>query len=97
MKTSITLQLRRFPVTVRDNRTGKIYEDTIIIDKPRLQAAQMVGESSVDRLYGRQGFKVLDIGAPEKVETTWDIDRLWPDDEQAPVDPESGRAVNADS
>lgn len=69
MNTSIAIEVRRFPVDIRDERTGVVSRDYIVLDKPMLQAAQMVGQSSKEiiwRFYNRQGFRVLEIGKPEK-------------------------------
>lgn len=69
MKTTVTIYTRRFPVTIRDERTGADIQDYITLDKAWLQAAQLVGQSSKElicRLYNRQGFRVLKIGKAEK-------------------------------
>lgn len=77
MKTTIaiTIQIRTFPVTLKDNRTGETIEGTITLDKPRLQAAALVGMDSkelIQRIYNREGYKVLSIGTPTKQEITVD-------------------------
>lgn len=80
MKTTINLLLRAFPVTIRDQRTGVQRADTIVLDKLRLQAAQLAGESSkelIHRFYNRQGYKVLEIGKPIKQELTLDLLTLY--------------------
>lgn len=69
VETAIEIQARRFPVTIEDKRTGVITTDAIVLDKARLQAAQLVGQSSkelIHRIYNRQGFAVVEIGAPTK-------------------------------
>ena len=69
MRTTATIYTRRFPVTIRDGRTGAEMQDYITLDKAQLQAAQLVGQSSKElicRLYNRQGFRVLKIGKAEK-------------------------------
>lgn len=76
----ITIEARRFPVTLRDERTGEIQQESIILDKQHLQAAQMVGQSSkelIQRFYNRQGFRVLEIGTPERRSLTLCLDDLW--------------------
>lgn len=76
----ITIEARRFPVTLRDERTGDIMQETIILDKQRLQAAQLVGQSSkelIQRFYNRKGFRVLEIGTPERRSLTLSLDDLW--------------------
>lgn len=80
MKTSITIEARSFPVTVKDERTGEVSQDNIILDKQRLQAAQLVAQSSKElicRHYNAQGFRVLDIGKPERRSITVDLRELW--------------------
>ena len=65
MKNEITIQVRTYPVTIRDQRTGDQREDLLPLDKRQLQAAQLVGQSSnelIYRIYNRQGFRVLNIG-----------------------------------
>ena len=60
MKTNISIEARRFPVTLRDERTGEIIQSSIILDKQRLQAAQLVGQSSkelIHRFYNRHTYK----------------------------------------
>lgn len=76
VKTAIEIQARRFPVTIKDERTGDVTTDTIVLDKARLQAAQLVGQSSkelIHRIYNRHGFSVLEIGAPTKHAITLDL------------------------
>lgn len=76
----ITVEARRFPVTLRDERTGDITRDDLILDKQRLQAAQLVGQSSkelIQRFYNRQGFRVLEIDTPERRTLTLSLDDLW--------------------
>lgn len=46
MKTNISIEARRFPVTLRDERTGEIIQSSIILDKQRLQAAQLVARAA---------------------------------------------------
>ena len=46
MRTTATIYTRRFPVTIRDGRTGAEMQDYITLDKAQLQAAQLVGLSS---------------------------------------------------
>lgn len=82
MKTTFDLQVRAFMVTVRDERTGEEHDDIIVLDKPRLQAAQLVGQSSkelIERIYHKQGFKVLDIGKADKLTVQLQLDRVYDD------------------
>ena len=76
MKNEITIQVRTYPVTIRDQRTGDQREDILPLDKRQLQAAQLVGQSCnelIYRIYNRQGFRVLDIGKPIKREVRVDL------------------------
>ena len=80
MKNEITIQVRTYPVTIRDQRTGDQREDLLPLDKRQLQAAQLVGQSSnelIYRIYNRQGFRVLDIGRPVKREIRVDLTELY--------------------
>lgn len=79
MKTTVLLTLRTFPVTVRDERTNETTRDTIVLTKEQLRAADLVGQSSKEliyRRYNRQGFKVLEIGKPEKRDVILDLAAL---------------------
>ena len=76
----ITIEARRFPVTLLDERTGEVSRNHIILDKQRLQAAQMVGQSSkelIHRFYNRQGFRLLEIGTPERRSLNLSLEDLW--------------------
>lgn len=76
----ITIEARRFPVTLLDERTGEVSRNHIILDKQRLQAAQMVGQSSkelIHRFYNRQGFRVLEISTPERRSLNLSLEDLW--------------------
>ena len=64
MRTTATIYTRRFPVTIRDERTGAEMQDYITLDKAQIQAAQLVG--MIYSIYNRRGFRVLDIGKAEK-------------------------------
>ena len=69
MKTTVEIQVRDYLVEIRDEREGKALPDHIVLDKPRLQAAALVGLTDKDlihRLYNRQGYRVLNICPPEK-------------------------------
>ena len=80
MKTEWNIQARAFPITVHDHSTGQEREDQIVLTKEQLQAAQIVGQSSkelIQRIYNRQGFRVLDIGKPERRSIDLSLDELW--------------------
>jgi len=76
----IVIEARRFPVALRDERTGEITQSSIILDKQRLQAAQLVGQSSkelIQRFYNRKGYRVLDIGTPVRRSLDLSLEDLW--------------------
>ena len=80
MRTTFDLVIRAFPVKIVDTRTGEESTDTIVLDKIRLQAAQLIGQSSkevIERIYQRQGYKVLDIGKPEKMRVVLNLDAIY--------------------
>lgn len=80
MKTVMNINVRVFPVKIRDDRTGLTMDDTIVLEKARLQAAQLVGMDSKDlirRLYNQQGYKVLEVGQPVKKEILLDLKQLY--------------------
>ncbi|MEA4955883.1 MAG: hypothetical protein VB096_10310 [Pseudoflavonifractor sp.] len=80
MRINLAIQVRAFPVTVQDGRTGETITDTLVLDKQQLQAAQLVGQSSkelIHRLYERQGFKVTEIGKPEKRTINVNLEELY--------------------
>ena len=79
MTNMITINLRTFPVQVRDNRTGVVKETTVYITKEQLRAAQIVGQSSkelIERLCNLQGYAVLNIGKPGKPSIVLDLEEL---------------------
>ena len=80
MKTEIKIQARVYAVTIRDERTGETKEDTIVLEKTRIQAIQLVGMNNEDlifRAYNRKGYRVLDIAKPpRKVELTVELEKL---------------------
>lgn len=80
MNVNVKIEVRRFPVDIRDERTGVVSRDYIILDKPMLHAAQMVGQGSKEiiwHFYNRQGFRVLEIGKPEKRSINISLDEMW--------------------
>lgn len=79
MKTTMTIQLRTFDVSIKDHRTGEQRKDLIVLTKAQLQAAQLVGQSSkelIERLYNRQGYGVQDIGRAKKQEVCLDLEEM---------------------
>lgn len=80
MKNEIVLNLRAFPVTAHDHRTGQEVQIIVPVAKNQLQAAQIVGESSkelIERLCDREGYTVLEIGKPIKRAVALDLWALF--------------------
>ena len=79
MTNTINLTLRQFPVVAHDHRTGKEEAITVTVTRDQLRAAGVVGQSSkelIERLCERQGYTVIEIGQPDKVTATVDLDKL---------------------
>ena len=80
MKTEIKIPVRVYPVELKDTRTGERITDTIVLEKRRIQAGAMFDlgdEDIIYRIYNRQGFRVLEIGKPVKVELPVDLTGLY--------------------
>lgn len=78
MKTEFKIQTRVYPVELKDTRTGERFSDTIVLEKSRIQAAalfDMGDEDIIYRTYNRKGYQVLEIGKPQKVELTIDLEK----------------------
>lgn len=76
MNNTINIGIRVFPVTVKDERTGGVSEETIVLTRQQLRAAQTVGQSSkelIGRMFSRQGCRVVDIGKAVKREILVDL------------------------
>lgn len=89
MNTNITIEARRFPVELLDERTGCASLEYIVLDKRQLQAAQLVGQSSkelIQRIYNRKGFRVLEIGTPVRRSISLNLDELWRLHDKAVID-----------
>ena len=80
-KPEITIIMRRFRVALRSRETGEECQVYLTLDKDKLQAAQLVGESSkelIERIAARNGYELLDIiGKPDKLSATIPLDELW--------------------
>lgn len=79
MLNPIFITVRQFPVLAHDHRVGKEVSITVPVTKEQLRAAQLVGQSStelIERLCERQGYTVIEIGTPDKVTVTVDLDKL---------------------
>ncbi len=77
MKTEINIPVRAYQVELKDTRTGKLLTDTIVLEKSRIQAAALFNMGDKDiicRTYNHKGFRVLEIGKPEKLELTIDLE-----------------------
>ena len=80
MTTDIKILVRVYPVTLKDTRTGKVMKDRIVLEKSRLQAGALFDlgdEDIIYRIYNRQGYRVLEIGKPQKVELIIDLNRAY--------------------
>lgn len=80
MKTEIKIPVRGYQVTLKDTRTGEVMEDTIVLEKSRLQAGalfELGDEDIIYRIYNRKGYRVLDISKPRKVELAIDLEELY--------------------
>lgn len=80
MKTEIKIPVRAYPVELKDTRTGELLHDTIVLEKSRLQAGAMFDlgdEDIICRIYNRKGYRVLEIGKPDKVELAVDLQQLY--------------------
>lgn len=80
MTTEIKIPVRVYPVTLKDTRTGEVMKDRIVLEKSRLQAGALFDlgdEDIIYRIYNRQGYRVLEIGKPHKVELTIDLKKAY--------------------
>ena len=80
MKTEVKIQVRAYPVELRDHRTSETSADMIVLTKEMLQAAGLIGltdEDLIYRAYNRKGYKVLEIGVVHKQEITVDLYQLY--------------------
>lgn len=76
MKTEIKINVRGYVGDLKDNRTGEQRQDGIFLTKEMIRAGalfDMSDEEIIYRRYNRQGFKVLEISKPRKVECTIDL------------------------
>lgn len=76
MNNTINVTVRAFPVKAKDMRSGTESAGHIVLTKEQLQAAALVGmdsETLICRIYNRQGYRVLDIGASDKKQVTVDL------------------------
>ena len=76
MKTEIKISVRVYAVRIKDTRTGEVKDDTIVLEKSRLQAGalfELGDQDIIYRIYNRQGYQVLEIAKPFKMELTVDL------------------------
>ncbi len=89
MKTEIKIQVRAYPVELKDHRTGETSTDVIVLSKEMLQAAGLIGltdEDLIYRTYNRKGYKVLEIGTVHKQEIIVDLYQLYFDENAISLD-----------
>ena len=89
MKTEIKIQVRVYPVELKDHRTGETSADVIVLSREMLQAAGLIGMTVDDliyRVYNRKGYKVLDVGTVHKQEIAVDLYQLYHDKNAIPLD-----------
>ena len=80
MTTELTLNVRAFPVKLRDQRTGQHSSDLIVLDKQQLKAAEDCGLKPEDLIhfrYQEQGYKVLEIGKAIRRTIPLDLKELY--------------------
>lgn len=80
MTTEIKIPVRVYPVTLKDTRTGKVTKDKIVLEKARLQAGALFDlgdENIIYRIYNRQGYRVLEIEKPQKIELIIDLKKAY--------------------
>lgn len=79
IRNQVTIESRRFGVTVTDTNGATLYR-YIVLSKEQLQAAQLVGQSSkelIHRICNRNGYVVVDIDKPERKTITVDLCDLF--------------------
>lgn len=80
MKTEFKIPVRAYHVTLRDTRTGEVMNDTIVLEKSRLQAGALFDlgdEDIIYRIYNRKGYRVLEIKKPIKRDIVVDLSKLY--------------------
>ena len=80
MKTEIKIPVRAYPVVMKDTRTGEVKNDTIVLEKSRLQAGALFDlgdEDIIYRIYNRLGYRVLEIGKPDKREISLNLETAY--------------------
>ena len=83
MKTSTTIKAFSYPVIIKDHRTGKKFEDVIVLPKEWLQICGSDGVNICDdkhmifRAYNVKGYEVLEIGRRRSVHLAVDLEDLY--------------------
>lgn len=79
MRNIVEIHVRVFPVLAHNHRTGKAEAITVPVTKEQLRASQLVGQSSkelIGRLCGRQGYTAIEIGQPDKLSMSINLEEL---------------------
>lgn len=109
MKTTSKINAYAYPVTLKDNRTGKHLEDTIVIPKEWLQLCGSDGLNISDdkhlifRAYNVRGYEVIEIGKRRSIQLSVDLERAYREQTEAAnkendtVEREEGAALGADA
>lgn len=95
MKTEIKIPVRVYGVKIKDTRTGEKKPDVIVLTKEQLRSGAMfdLGEQDIIcRIYNRQGFRVLEIDKPDKVELAVDLHELYYKTDLIGEDPQEASA-----
>ena len=83
MKTTKRIRIAAYPVKLKDQRTGEILEDTVVLDMDWLKICGSDGLNISDdkhmiyRAYNLQGFEVLEVGKRSKAQLELDLEALY--------------------
>lgn len=83
MKTTTTIKVFAYPVTIKDHRRGTFETDTIVIPAEWLRICGSMGLEICDdkhliyRTYNRKGYEVLEIGNRRRITLCIDLERLY--------------------
>ena len=80
MRTQLTVEAMRFPLLVLKKDNHEVYARHIVLTKEQLQAAQLVGQSTIELIHRFcycRGYEVLEIGKPEKKSIRLSLDAVW--------------------
>lgn len=85
MKTTTEVKAYAYPVQIKDQRTGQVSRDTIVIPKEWLRICGSQGLNLADdkqmifRAYNARGYEVLEIGKRTALSLTVDLEQLYHD------------------